>query len=163
MDEPLPANYDGRELHRRVDVATRFRRTTRAVAVEARVPAGAVVRYGLLGAHLLPTDGAALQIGISVASEAIVFETSLAISPEQVLLGLTESYAESIADVFVAQAPTLGCGSVHVRWGAHGQIGSSRAFFQALAHVVVDLLASGDSSEETVRACLSEGLSLRKL
>jgi hypothetical protein len=132
----------------------------RRVTIEAKLPRGPMVMYGLLGAHFSPKDdgGLAVAVGCTETTDRPLFASSLATKPEVARTGLPREFADGVlAGVQDALASTnLGSGVLMFDCAASGEVGSSSAAYRLLARAVVTILATGASDEMAIRAALHD-------
>lgn len=119
----------------------------KTVMIEILAPLGAKFLYGCLGAIFEPNDSGKLVLRVSVSTESErQLQTSLASSLDIVRVGITEEYAYSVVNgaKLKLQEPKIteifGSGEIYFKWGAFGEIGSSRAFFHDLAYTVIEVM-----------------------
>lgn len=115
---------------------------TDRICVEAFVPRGGRVEYGLLGLAFDgdPAGRLRVEVGWSHA-EGPSWKGSLVSGIDEVRLGLPEEYAiavlRSLASTADGRFPS---GTVRVCECAHGLAGSSATFFALLGHAVAELM-----------------------
>ncbi|MCC5635500.1 hypothetical protein LC593_06485 [Nostoc sp. CHAB 5844] len=119
----------------------------REVMIEILVPLGAKFLYGCLGAIFTPNDSGKLVLKVSISTEVErQLNNSLASSLDIVRVGITEEYAFRVADGAKLKLQELGIsnifgsGEISFKWGAFGEIGSSKALFHDLAYAVIEVI-----------------------
>lgn len=102
----------------------------RLAAVEWMVPRGATASYGLLGAELVDDAAHEGEVSVAVNRTGHSMHESLALSAEDVRVGLLEEYTDAVlAGVeLVVKEGWHSRGQLVFRWAAHGAVGSSPVF-----------------------------------
>lgn len=122
--------------------------TARSAAIEGYLPVGPMAYYGLLGGTFEAGASPALSIVAPHASPGLaqVFEAALAGQMDRVVVGGSPEYAPSVslADQVIG-AESLPCGRLTITHMAHGEVGSSRIFFQVLARGLLQLLMASNT------------------
>jgi hypothetical protein len=130
------------------------------VALEASVPKGPMVLYGLLGGEFRPGRRGDVQVRVRYVDRALgtgqPFASRVAVASERPVAGLPRS----LADAVLAAVPrdVLGPGVLTIDCAAHGAIGSSPAVFGALTRAVVTLLSRGPGQDGEAASLLESTL-----
>lgn len=123
------------------------------VILEAYVPRGAYVDYGLLGIEFVG-GGDAGQVVVPYSSvNGRSLPDSLASAIDDVSVGLPVAYANVVCQAILAGVP-FPAGVFRVCAAAHGRIGSSPAFFRRLTVAAVELMREGGHDSNSNAACL---------
>ena len=137
-----------------------------AVVLEAVLPKGPRVLYGLLGGGVTPAMGSTVLVSVGYSSRQFgvgqPFASSIAMRPEAPVVGLPRGLAEAaflgIQDAQVRDRP-LGASMLTIDCAAHGAFGSSPVVFRALGSVIVSLLGRHPGAEFDFRRILEGWLS----
>ena len=144
LDEPPPAGFtETSVLTRTVKPSSAADATRPVVGIELTVPGGARASYGLLGAELIPADVEGLEIRVSVSKVGFPFRSSIAVHPDELLVGLPREYGDAVLDGASKIATTVGAptnAALWFRWAAHGVVGSSPRIFEKISGVALRLL-----------------------
>jgi hypothetical protein len=136
----------------------------RLVAIEAVVPRGPRVMYGMLGGRYQAKTAGDLVVVVEympVGSElGERFVSPIAIASDVPIVGLPEEFAEAVVEGVHDVGPTErpGSGTLTFACAAHSLSGSSPLIFRALGRVVATLIASGSVPEYDVSAIVSDVL-----
>jgi hypothetical protein len=130
------------------------------LTVEAIVPRGARVEYGLLGMRFDRATDTVLQVEIPYSDGAgKPWSESLAAEIDDVALGLPREYAQPILDVVIRRAAQrFPPGAIRVVEAAHGAVGSSARFFVGLATCGLKLMQDEPRGDEQMVALLKTHL-----
>jgi hypothetical protein len=120
-----------------------------SIVVEMFVPAGGRFHYGLLGATVIEPGGPAreelvLEVAV-MAARGPIYDSSLAGTLDTVRWGLPSEYTDAVIESVTEAMGAHGAPDVsrlRFAYGAHGDIGSSRAFFGRLARLVLSLMTA---------------------
>ena len=116
----------------------------RLAAVEVFIPLGPRAMYGLLGGQLKSSEADKLQVNISISSpKERVFSQSLASKGENVRVGLTQEYVQSVVaglDAVAAEPMVLAAGTLNIDCAAHGEVSSCGLIYKHLTIVLIKLL-----------------------
>jgi hypothetical protein len=131
----------------------------RRVTIEAKLPRGPIVMYGLLGAHFSPKDGGGLTVavGCTEATDRPTFASYLAVKPEVVRIGLPREFADGVlagVQDALGSKQSVGSGVLMFDCAASGDVGSSSAAYRLLARAIVTILATGAANATAIRAAL---------
>jgi hypothetical protein len=127
-------------------------------AVELKIPRGPMASYCLLGAELLGADADGLSVVVSVNKVGFPLQSSIALMPDDVKVGLLDEYAGAVTNGVARIAESIGAPNraiLRFRWAAHALVGSSPSEFEKASAIVVQLLTlPADVSEKQVCALL---------
>jgi len=113
------------------------------VVVELFQPFGATFHYGLLGAEFQAnaSDELVVTVSVDTSNPKIPYVDSLASKVDEVVVGSTHEYAESILTSLRHQpSELLPRGQLKFTFMAHSAVGSARIVFEKLASAVIRLL-----------------------
>jgi hypothetical protein len=159
LDEAPPAAFSASSVVTRVVKPKVIAAATRRVAgIEMNVPHGPRASYGLLGADLVAADVDGLEVVVSVNRMGVPYSGSLALTPDDVKVGLLDEYANAVVAGISRVAEVSGLPdrtSLRFRWAAHGLVGSSPSIFENVSGVVGRLLTLPlGASDADIRALL---------
>jgi len=129
----------------------------RMAAVELYLPAGARIRYALLGATFVPGPGADLTIDLPVSEGTTDrIDWALAANVDEVRVGLKREYAEGIFGGLDSAGVTLGSGRLNLGPGGHSKVGSSSSIFKHASRALLRILSLDHESptDETIQGIL---------
>ena len=116
----------------------------RIAAVEASIPCGACTGYALLGGELIESHLDSLEVVVSVNPEGEQFKSFLVPTGDEARISLEDVYVRGVMAGIEGMNETHGLpsrASLHFRWAAHGEVGSSVLMFAMLSRLVLQLLA----------------------
>ncbi len=131
------------------------------LTLEAYVPRGGFVEYGLLGFHLVRDETNLLQVNVPYTEDVgRVWFNSLATQVDDVRLGLPREFAMPIHETIAGfTAYGFPAGKLTIVEAAHGQVGSSAQFLQRVATCALSLMLDDRECEPmNMAAFLMEGL-----
>jgi hypothetical protein len=163
---PVPGSHGAVVIERALQAGAHATPAGR-VAVEASIPKGPTVMYGLLGGEFRPAaPPAAIEVRVHHGDGALgagpAFSSDVAVRPERPVAGLVRPFAEAVVagvEDALRDAPLLGPGVLTIDCAAHGAIGSSPVMFRALGRALVALLARSPSGEAELTTLLETALS----
>ena len=128
------------------------------MTVEALIPRGGHISYGLLGVCFEPVDGARdvrLEVPWSAPGGAIWAESLSVLYPSP--LGLSEAFAPPVlVEMAAAAQGRVAPGVLRVTEAAECEVGSSPKYMSGLARACLELLLSGPGSDEAFIALLRQ-------
>ncbi|WP_414752979.1 hypothetical protein [Anabaena sp. CCY 9910] len=137
----------------------------RSVMMEILAPLGARFLYGCLGAIFEPNHSGKLVLKVSISTELErQLNNTLASSLDVVRVGINEEYADSVADGAKLKlqesdiSNLFGSGEISFKWGAFGEIGSSKAFFHDLAYAVIEVMVRDKARSYDIKSPLKKVL-----
>lgn len=145
LDEAPTATFKASsELTRIVKPKIRINISRRLAAIEINIPHGPVASYALLGAEVVNADVEGLKVSVPINPIGSRITPSLALTSEEVSLGLLEEYASSVFAGVESLAESNGLPTniaMRFSWAAHGSVGSSPWAFENASRLVGRLLA----------------------
>ncbi len=148
INELPPAKY---EIFQTIRCILRAERTMKiertCAAIELLVPRGGRIEYGLLGAEFAANRSNEVTIEVGISDPAPPpYCDSLAASVDQVRLGLTVDFAQSVVEGATCAQEKFEClpsGVLLFNCAAHGAVGSNRFIFRGLGAAAVRLVGFG--------------------
>jgi hypothetical protein len=159
LDEVPPASFITQTIHEvTVDMeeaTNTICRQSHLAAIELRLFQGSRPTYGFLGAIFSPEETQKLIIQVAVGeSEIPNFQTSIAVAPEIIQVGLSEEYISAIfkqASEMQKKCSSIRSGRITFKYGAYGVFSSNSSIFGFLSQTVmltIDLLCKEKSQDE---------------
>ncbi|KYF54180.1 hypothetical protein BE04_28615 [Sorangium cellulosum] len=101
-----------------------------------------MVEYGLVGLDCQSSMSETLRVEVGYStSEGVMWDKSLAVTIDDVRLGLPEEYSQAILQALSSAVATkLSPGVLRLAEAAHGAVGSSPSFFAKLSFAAVELM-----------------------
>jgi hypothetical protein len=156
----LPPHAPARSVETDVEANVLGSLAIPCLGLEACVPRGARIDYGLVGVTFEPRPIARVRVTVPYSeTSGPCWNDSLAATLDDVSLGLAPEYAESLLKVIAERTTqTFPPGHLCLDHAAHGRVGSSRAFFGRLMTCVLTLLRDGVPGDAETCAFLRAGL-----
>ena len=123
----------------------------RIAAIEISIHLGPKTSYALLGAELVASEADGLEVVVPVNPVGLQFAPSLALKPDEVLVGMPDEYVGAVFTGVERAVGSIGLPirmSLRFRWAAHGLVGSSRLIFEKASGLVVQLLTLPEDASE---------------
>jgi hypothetical protein len=119
--------------------------------LEAYVPLGGMVKYGLLGGEFCPDESGALSVRIHLCEPSgAPFAEALAARVDDVRIGLLMEYGDAVLDSIRREQTgpsALPSGLLTIDHAAHGMVGSSANHFGRVAEGLMMLLVAEELNE----------------
>jgi hypothetical protein len=112
-------------------------------AIEVCIPHGPKASFVLLGAELVESNIDGLEVVVPTNSSGGALSSSLALSSDEVRVGLRDEYAEAVVRGVSTMAESGGLPTrmtLCYRWAAHGTVGTSAWIVEKVSGLVVELL-----------------------
>lgn len=142
IDPMMPGHVSSGTIARKVAASPTCAVRLNRLTIEAYVPRGGRVEYGLLGFHFEPNGNNMLRISVPYTeTDGVPWHNSIAARVDDVRLGLPHEFARPVIDT-VAEFAADGfpTGNLTMVEAAHGLLGSSELFFQRIAVCALSLM-----------------------
>lgn len=119
------------------------------IALELLLAPREVSNYALLGATYIPNGGEKLEIRVKVsAGDDKLFEDAIALSCDEVHVGIPKDYAEAIVNATektIREIKSFSPGVLEFSIGAHGYVGSSKLIFSKITDIILKIMSKNPS------------------
>lgn len=150
-------------LRRSINETEKIQLNSSNIALELFLPPREISNYAFLGAMYTPNNGEKLEIRVKVSNaNDKIFENSIALSSDEVHVGIPKDYAEAIVDSAektIKEIIRFSPGVLEFSIGAHGYIGSSKYIFSKTTEIILNIMSkniSGFSEDELKALVLTE-------
>jgi hypothetical protein len=116
---------------------------SKAIALELLLAPREISNYAFLGVKYIPSEDSYLNIEVRVSEyEGALLTDTIALSTDEVHVGIPEEYAETIMATVKDYLKNYGLssGTLLFDLGAHGHVGSSKIIFSKTTKILMSLL-----------------------